>query len=151
MDLGIPEPDWVVGSAYAGITFSYDVARVLRADHAFAEKDGNNMTFKRWEIPEGAVVLQIEELITTLKTAKAVREAVQRDNPHKVEFLPFIGTIVYRPDDLSKEQSIDGKRVDIIALLERKIWSVPKEECPLCKAGSKRLKPKENWKELTGN
>ncbi|MDD5696495.1 MAG: hypothetical protein PHO90_00785 [Candidatus Pacebacteria bacterium] len=138
-------PDWVVGSAYAAITFSYEVAKWLGAKHAFAEKtsEPHKMSFKRVEIPEGSVVLQVEELITTMGTVNAVRGAIVRDNPYPVNFLPFIGTIVYRPAKL------DENSHRIISLIEQIVWSVPPEECPLCKEGSVRYQPKKNWAKLT--
>jgi len=136
-------PDWVVGSAYAAITFSYEVAKQLGAEHAFAEKTlvPHKMSFKRVEIPEGSVVLQVEELITSLRTVNAVREAVMTQGEHWVEFLPFIGTVVYRPSKLP------GNR-NIVALVKREVWAAPQEECPLCWQGSVRYRPKENWDEL---
>ena len=138
-------PDWVVGSAYAAITFSYEVAKQLGADHAFAEKTpvSHKMSFKRVEIPKDALVLQVEELITTMDTANAVRNAIVCDNPHPVNFFPFVGTIVYRPSKLDKNSC------RIVALTKRLVWSVPPNECPLCRAGSPRFRPKEYWNKLT--
>ncbi|GAF76555.1 unnamed protein product, partial [marine sediment metagenome] len=38
----------------------------------------------------------------------------------------------------------------VVALIEKAIWAVDPSECPLCKQGSKPLRPKTNWKKLTG-
>jgi len=165
-EAGIEEnyPDWVVGSPYAAITFSYEVAKQLGVKHAFAEKEAfplekwrdvwglgkllkilfpYKFSFKRVEIPEGSVVLQVEELITTMGTANAVREAVIRGNSYPVNFLPFIGTIVHGPAKL------DENSHGIISLIEQIVWSVPLKDCPLCKEGSVRYQPKKNWAKLT--
>ena len=72
---GIPPVDWVVGSAYAAVTLSYELARQLEANHGFTEKDlgdPKKMTWSRVEIPGGSRVLQCEELITTLGTTTEV-------------------------------------------------------------------------------
>ena len=146
------EVDWVVGSPYAAITFSFEVARQLGVLHGFCEKakeDPKKMVWKRFEISEGQRVLQVEELITTSSTFRKVRKAIEEGNPLKVEFLPIIGTIVHRPPKLPVEYEIDREKIKIVALVEKEVFATQPEKCPLCKKGSKRLRPKENWKELT--
>lgn len=142
--------DWVVGSPYAGITFSYKLAEMLGAQHGFAEKnpkydekDPNSKEPKflwpRFEIPEGSIVLQCEELVTTLGTAMDVRSAIERDNPHRVTFQPNVACGIWRP------KKITGGQIDIISLAAIEIQSWSAEECPLCARGSKALHPKKHW------
>ncbi|MFH1671212.1 MAG: hypothetical protein ABH889_00320 [Candidatus Portnoybacteria bacterium] len=143
--------DWVIGSPYADITFSYEVAKILKAIHGFTEKDpadpkGKNMVWRRMAIPAGANVLQIEELITTSGTFQKVQQAIKEGNPDSVNFLSEVGVLIHRPAELS----VDYGDRKVIALVEKEIWKVPPEECHLCKAGSSRYKPKSHWKELTG-
>ena len=149
--IGLREVDWVIGSPMAGITFSHDVARVLGASISmFTEKDPKQkgkMLWNRVVIPEGATVLQIEELTTTSKTLNAVKEAVDSGNPNPVNWLPYIGIFVHRPPKLPVD-SYGNRRV--ISLIETEVWAVLPEECSLCKAGSIRYRPKTHWKELTG-
>jgi len=145
---GILHVDWVIGSPYAAITFSYEVASNLGALHAFPEKsreDKNKMVWKRFSIPEGATILQVEELITTAKTFREVRRAVTEENEDPVDFLPIVATIIHRPPKLPAEH--DG--TEIISLLEKEVWAVEQKDCPLCKKGSKRYRPKTHWAELT--
>ena len=142
-------PEYVVSSSYAAITLGYEVARRLGAEHFFAEKDcSGGFNFKRWTVPKNAVVLQVEELITSFNTAKLVREAVERDNKYRVRFLPIIGTIVFRPSNLAEKYSMGKESIGIISLVEKEVWSVHQSVCPLCKKGSKRYRPKENWDKL---
>lgn len=139
--------DWVVGSAYAAITFSYEVARQLGAHHGFVEKDPvipNKMVWSRLTIPAGASVLQCEELITTLGTAMEVRRTIQEGNSEPVFFLPDVATIIYRPARLQ------GGQIDVIALIRRGVKTWESNNCPLCARGSERLRPKQNWVRLTG-
>lgn len=147
--------NWVIGSPYAAITFSYDVAKALGAIHGFPEKDPINpkkkqMLWKRMTIPAGSKVLQIEELITTSSTFREVRRAVTAGNTEPIDFLPIIGALVHRPPKLATEYEIDGEKIKIISLIEKEIWAVNPKDCPLCKAGSPRYRPKSHWKELTG-
>jgi len=150
----IDKVDWVIGSPYAAITFSYEVAKALGAVHGFAEKDPiviptdpkrKKMLWQRMGIPKDAAILQIEELITTSGTFKEVRLAVEKGNPEPVNFLPVIGTLVHRPPKLPA----DYGDIKVISLIEKTIWAVEPKDCPLCKQGSKPLRPKTHWAELT--
>lgn len=154
-EAGATDADWVVGSDHAAATFSYQVALELseRYDrdvrHDFVERDrtdatGKRMQWKRLEIPRGATVLRVEDLISTRFTLEEVRRAVEEGNPYPVNFHAIKGAIVLRPTRLSQEYD------DIGALLKVEIQTSKPEVCPLCKAGSKRLRPKTHWKELMG-
>jgi len=145
----IMKVDWVIGSPYAAITFSYEVAKILCAVHGFPEKDPTDpkkMVWRRMTIPKDAVVLQVEELITTSRTFKEVRRAIEEGNAEPVNFLPVVATLVHRPPKLP----VDYGDRKVVALVEKEIWAVEPEDCPLCKAGSSRYRPKTHWKELTG-
>ncbi len=148
--IGDQKVDWVIGSPMAGITFSHDVAKALGATISmFVEKDPNNpgkMLWNRMAIPEGATVLQIEELTTTSKTLNAVQEAVNLGNPYPVNWLPYVGILVHRPPKLV---SCYGER-EVISLINKEVWAVPQSACTLCRQGSEKVKPKTNWDKLTG-
>ncbi len=149
--IGFESVDWVIGSPYAAITFSYELARILGAVHGFTEKDptdptGKRMLWRRMQIPSGARVLQVEDLITTSQTFKEVRRAIEIGNIEPVEFLAVVGSLIHRPPKLPAEY--DG--IKVTALLEQEVWAVKPDDCPLCNMGSRRLRPKSNWAELTG-
>ena len=150
-ETGITKVDWVIGSAYAAITFSYEVAKALGAIHGFVEKDtsepkSKKMKWQRMTIPKGATVFQVEELITTSGTFREVRRAVKEENSEQVNFLPIIACLVHRPPELP----MDYGDVRVASLIEKEIWAVDQKECPLCEAGSQRLRPKTHWAGLTG-
>jgi len=138
--------DAVVSSSFAAITFGQEVARQLNVLFVFTEKVGEEQRWGgRFELPPGARILQVEELITTFHTTRKVKEAILAGNP-KVKFLDIDGktivaTVVYRPEDLSKEDP----NFKIIALMSKEIHSWDPEKCPLCQKGSPALKPKPNW------
>ena len=118
--------DWVIGSPYAAITFSGDVAYgFFKAIHGFTEKDPapdnpKKMVWRRMAIPKGANILQIEELITTSGTFKEVQRAVVAGNPEPVNFLPVVGTLVHRPAKLPA----DYGDLKVIALIDKEFWEV---------------------------
>lgn len=73
--------DYVVSSSMAAIPLGEAIANALNLIFIYTEKDKcQKQKLKRFEIPDGAVVLQVEELITTLKTTREVREAVISKN-----------------------------------------------------------------------
>lgn len=147
---GVPRVDWVVSSAYSAITFGHEVAKALGARFANVEKDPadptqRRMLWRRITIPEGSRVLQVEELITTMGTTQEVRRAVLEGNDNRIEFLPIVGTLVLRPSNLEAMK----REHHIVALVEREIWTKKPEDCPLHAVGSRALKPKTHWAELT--
>lgn len=148
----IGKVDWVVSSSYAAITFGHEVAKALGAIFMLVEKDpadpkGKKMVWRRMNIPAGAKVLQVEELITTSGTFQEVRRAVEEDNAIKpVNFIPIVGALVHRPAKLPIEY--DGRRV--VTVIEKVIRNFDPKDCPYCAVGSPRYRPKMHWKELTG-
>ncbi len=137
--------DWALGSAYAALDFSKDVANLLGARHAPLEKGENKeQLWRRLEIRRNEVVLQVEELMTTSGTTKAVNAGIEKGNPVSVAFAPVILVAVHR----SQVYEIDGRKV--IYLAHYDIWTSHSKDCKLCRAGSRRLRPKTHWAELTG-
>jgi hypothetical protein len=139
--------EWVIGSDHAGAVFSHDVARWWGAQHDFTEKggEGGKLQFwKRFAIQPNHGVLQVEELMTTSGTLKSVRQGIRDGNPYPVTFAPVVGVLVHRSD----VYEIESAPVVYLAHYDISVWEP--SVCPLCAAGSKRLRPKQNWAELTG-
>ncbi|MEK7505557.1 MAG: hypothetical protein AAB597_01525 [Patescibacteria group bacterium] len=146
--------DWIVGSDHAGATFSQNVARHLRCRHDFTEKKvilqegqkvGEIQEWKRQTIGQSEVVLQVEELVTTTATLARVRDGIRRGNPNPVCFAPFSATLVHRSDSYD----FDGGGIVFGYHFDIKTWQP--SECPLCKQGSKAVRPKQMWAELVGS
>ncbi len=136
--------DWVIGSDHAAATFSYAVAHRMKTQHDFTEKGPDKtQLWKRFTIQEQEKVLQVEEIVAAGSTIAAVREGLRRDNPQPVSFAPVVFTLIHRTDVTEVEGS------PLLYLFHFDIWASKPEDCPLCKAGSKRLRPKKNWQELT--
>lgn len=140
-----PYPDWVIGSDHAGATFSHDVARWFGAMHDFTEKGPNKtQVWKRFAINPGEAVLQMEELMTTAGTMLEVREGIRAGSTNPVTFVPVVGVLVHR----SGVNEIEGAPVVFLAHYDIAVWEP--DTCPLCAAGSERIRPKQNWAKLTG-
>jgi len=144
---GLEEVHWVIGSAYAAIDFSKDVAALLGARHGFTEKgEGDKMLWKRHTIQKGEIVLQADELITTTGTLIRVREGINEGNAvQPVEYASLVGVLHNRSDQEEFE------RARIISVVDKKFREWVAGQCELCDEGSEPIKePKKNWAKLTG-
>lgn len=136
--------DWVIGSDHAGAAFSHSVATRLSAQHDFTEKGPEKtQIWKRFTIAPDEVVLQVEELVTTAGTLEAVRAGLRRGNSYPVKFAQVVMTLVHR----SQLTHFEGAEILYLVHYDIDVWDPT--ECPLCKAGSPRYRPKTHWKELT--
>jgi len=148
-EAGIEKPDYVIGSSYAAITFSHEVAKAFGSMYGFTEKDSSNpkkQIWRRMTIPKDSKVFQVEELISTSGTFQEVRRAVEEGNSEPINFLDVVAALIHRPPKLPA--SYDSRKV--ISLIEVEVWAVDPKDCPLCKIGSPRFRPKTNWAKLTG-
>lgn len=140
---------WVAGSAYAALDISHSVALHLGARHLQLEKgpDGDQVC-QRFQVAPDETVVQVEELMTTLKTTNAVRQAIIKNNKTPIRFAPFVTTLVHR----SPDEEFEGGSILRLAHYDIETWDTV-DVCPLCKGGSERIIPKipdENWLRLTG-
>lgn len=138
--------NWVIGSDHAGAVLSQRVAARLGARHDFTEKGPDKtQIWKRFEVQPEETVLLVEELVTTTGTLEAVHKGVCCGTPHPVNFFPHAMTLVHR----SPQMDFYGFPILFVRHYDIETWENP-AVCPLCKAGSKRLRPKQNWAELNG-
>lgn len=140
---------WVVGSDHSAATISFAVAFEMCAKHDFTEKkpvDWNDTTqvWRRFRIGPDEAVLQCEDILTTMGTLRKVRNGIISGNEGPVTFAPVILTPVNR----SGLTDFDGSPIISLVDLDIKTWE--QGGCPLCAAGSPRVKPKQNWEELVG-
>ncbi|MDU4025445.1 MULTISPECIES: orotate phosphoribosyltransferase [Anaerococcus] len=112
--------DLCVGPAMGGVIISYEVAKALGVDAIFTERVDNEMTLRRgFEIPKGAKVIIVEDVITTGKSSfetvdvirscgaevVALTSIVNRSNKEEINGLPVISATkidvkTYDADDL---------------------------------------------------
>ena len=112
--------DLCVGPAMGGVIISYELAKAIGTDAIFTERVDNDMTLRRgFEIPEGAKVIIVEDVITTGKSSfetvevirsygaqvVALTSIVNRSNKDEINDLPIISATkidvnTYDADDL---------------------------------------------------
>ena len=136
----------VCGSAMGAITMAHEIAAGLNISTGYTEKgeDGDGqkvMLAKRFPVESVRTTLVVEDVITSFGTTKMTIAALQNGGA-KVE--PIVLVLVNR----SGQTEFDGFRV--MALVERELPTWEPDECPYCQAGSKAIRPKENWDKLTG-
>lgn len=75
-DLG--DIDYVVGPAVGGIIPAYETSRHLKVPNVWVEREGGKFKLRRFEIPAGARVIVIEDIVSTglsiRETVEALRE-----------------------------------------------------------------------------
>lgn len=112
--------DLCVGPAMGGVIISYELAKAIGTKAIFTERVDNDMTLRRgFEIPEGAKVIIVEDVITTGKSSfetvevirsygadvVALTSIVNRSNKDEINGLPIISATkidvnTYDADDL---------------------------------------------------
>jgi orotate phosphoribosyltransferase len=116
----------VVGPVTGGILLAHETGKALKTKAIFTEREDGKMTLKRgFEIPAGARVLVVEDIVTTGGSVREVLEVVQEKGGLPVG----VGVLVDR----------SGGCVDFgvktAALLKLDVPVFKPKECPLCKEG----------------
>lgn len=137
--------DMVVGSALGAIPIAYEVGRQLSVRRiGFTEpvvKDGvKQMLFKRFNLERRMDVLVVEDVITTGGTTLQTIAAIQ-------EWGAYVHHKILVLVNRSESSELDRWRIHSLIHRPMPIWNP--DECPLCKKGSKAVRPKENWELLT--
>ena len=122
--------DIVVGPAMGGVIVSYELARQTGKPSIFVEREDGEMTLRRgFSIEKGQKVLITEDVVTTGKSAYEAIKVVEDHGGVVVG----IASIVNRSTDEIKYPLYSAVKVDL--------KTYDKEDCPMCKAGSKPIKP----------
>jgi orotate phosphoribosyltransferase len=123
--------DIVLGPALGGIIVGHEVARALGTPCLFTERKGGEMLLRRgFEIPKGARVLVVEDVVTTGGSVNEVL-ALVRDAGGEVV---GVGSIVQR----APSSPFDVRYESLLAL-QVNAWEPG--ECPLCAEGTPAVKP----------
>ncbi len=122
-----------------------EVARLKRAVFVFTEKTGEEQIWSgRFDVPEKATFVHVEDLITTTGTVDKVHNEMIKAVPN-IQFSGINGkaivlSVVHRPERLMVYPNYE-----VVSLIEQEVHSWEQSECPICKKGSEPLKPKPNW------
>lgn len=122
--------DVVVGPAMGGITAAYELGRQLGIRAIFTERENNVMTLRRgFDIKPGEKILIMEDVVTTGKSSIETANVLENLGGKVVG----IGCVVDR-----KASEI---HLPIYSAVELEFETYDADNCPLCKGGSKPVKP----------
>lgn len=130
-----PRPfDLVIGPALGAVIWAHEMARALGARCQFTERTDGKMGLRRgFKVEPGARVLVVEDVITTGGSAREVIEVLKGfDVPTAA-----VGGIVNRSG--GNPFAKDGLELETLCAVQVNSWKG--EDCPLCKAGGKAIKP----------
>jgi len=122
----------VIAPALGGVFVSHETARALGVRALFAERVNGELTLRRgFMIKPAERALIVEDVITTGKSTKETIEVVKK-----------AGGVVIAAGSLVDRS---GGKADIgvpyRSLVTLMVPAYAAEECPMCKAGSKPIKP----------
>ncbi|MCL2349969.1 MAG: orotate phosphoribosyltransferase [Defluviitaleaceae bacterium] len=126
-DLDDLDIDIVIAPAVGAIVLGYQMAMQLGAKSMFCERENGAMTLRRgFEIPKGAKVLVVEDVVTTGGSVREVIDVVRACGGEIVA----VALLVDR----------SGGKVDFgiktVAAYTTAIESFEADDCPLCKEGN---------------
>jgi orotate phosphoribosyltransferase len=116
--------DLVAAPAVGGIIIGFAVAQALGVKFIFSEREGGAMTFRRgFEVPEGARVLVVEDVVTTGGSVAEVVDLVRAAGGVPAAVAALI--------DREGPKTFD---VELFPLLRLQVESWEPVECGLCAA-----------------
>lgn len=136
----------VVGAEKGGISLSTRIAEAALARAAYAEKVGDALVFKRFELSSSELFLLVEDTITTGGTLQKLADAVAEACNAKPVFAEAILAFCNR----SGKMEIDG--LPIVSLISPDFTTWELGENPFTPDGKELVppvRPKENWDALT--
>ena len=122
--------DIIVGPAMGGITAAYELGRQLGIKAIFTERENNVMTLRRgFEIKPGDRILIMEDVVTTGKSSMETARVIENADGIVVG----IGCIV--------DRKVSEIQLPLYSSVELFFETYDEDNCPMCKDGSKPLKP----------
>lgn len=122
----------VIAPALGGIFVAHETARALGVRAIFAERVSGELTLRRgFTIRTGERVLVVEDVITTGKSTKETIQVVQKAG----------GVVVAAAALIDRSGGKADIGVPYKSLVTLSVPAYPQETCPMCKAGSKPVKP----------
>lgn len=126
------KPGLVIAPALGGILVAHEVARALGVRALFAERQDSALTLRRgFRIEPGETCFVVEDVVTTGGSTRETVDVVKKSGG----VVTAAGTIMDR----------SGGRTDLgvptVALAVLDFPNYPPDNCPMCQAGSKAVKP----------
>lgn len=122
--------DWVIGPAMGGILFAYELARHLKAQNAFTERDNGKMILRRgFSVPPHSRILIAEDVLTTGGSSLEVAQVLESLQAKIIGVAALV------------DRGTARLPYPTHALLKLQLANMKPEECALCKQGKPLVKP----------
>jgi orotate phosphoribosyltransferase len=126
--------DVVIGPALGAVIWAHEVARALGAIAMFTERKDGSMSLRRgFALEPGQRVLVVEDVLTTGGSAREVIDVMRRFD------VPPAGVAAIVNRSGGNPFTKEGLPLTALAEVEVRTWK--REDCALCKAGGKAVKP----------
>lgn len=124
--------DLVVAPAMGGVVVGYEMGRQLGVETIFCERENGEFTLRRgFEIPNGARVLLVEDVVTTGKSSLETVECIKRHG----------GEVVAEASLIDRSGGSHGLPFPLISLLTLEVKTYQAEQLPSHLAGTEAIKP----------
>jgi orotate phosphoribosyltransferase len=137
--------DTVCSPAIGGLLTGYELARALGVRFIFTERVQGEMTLRRgFEVKKGEKVLICEDIITTGGSAMEAAREIEKRGGVVVAFAAIANRGVCKRVNGKTDRKPEcklPKDKPLFALADFEFDVYAPEECPMCKEGSKPVKP----------
>ncbi len=139
------EIDTVCAPALGGVLAGYELARALGVRSIFVERKDGDMQLRRgFEVAEGENILICEDIITTGGSAMEASNIIESLGANVVAFASLANrgfcSRVGANSKAKPECKLPSDK-PFFALADFRFEMYAPDECPMCKAGSKAIKP----------
>lgn len=133
-------PDMVVAPAMGGVVVGYEMGRQLGIETIFCERENGVFALRRgFEIPKGAKVLLVEDVVTT---GKSSLEAVECIKAHG-------GEVVAEASLINRSGVDNPMPFPLISLLKLEVATFDENNVPAHLANTPAVKPGSRWLQKT--
>lgn len=133
------KPDWIITYAPFGLPIAYAIARETGAKFGYVDTKNNICNF---DIKNNDIVVVVGDESYTGGHLKETINIVKNMGA-KVESPIFV------IGNFSDVERLLG--LEVFSIISEKANLYPKDDCPMCKSGSKAVLPRPNWNELMGS
>lgn len=124
--------DLVVAPAMGGVIVGYEMGRQLKLPTIFCERENGQFTFRRgFEVPKGARVIIIEDVVTTGKSSVETIECVKA----------LGGNVIAEASLVNRNKGTNPLPIPLVSLLEIEVKTFEAGNVPAELQGIEAVKP----------